>query len=96
MSEPWQKILAYGPVEPGEEVDRIIYLSAEALRMIAIVLQPYMPNKAKMMLDQLGVHETRRTFEYCAVGRDVEYGTPMVDLGVRLEGLLFPPLPSDD
>lgn len=96
MSEPWKRIVAFSNDEPGEEADRIIYLSTEALRMAAIMLQPYMPNKANMMLDQLGVHESRRTFEYCGVGLDLNYGTPLVDLGVRHEGLLFPPLPSDE
>ncbi|KAF1965769.1 methionyl-tRNA synthetase-like protein [Bimuria novae-zelandiae CBS 107.79] len=96
MSEPWNKILPYGPGEPGEEVDRIVYLAAESLRMAGILLQPYMPNKAKTMLDQLGVHETRRTFEYCGVGLDLDYGTPKVDLGTKYEGALFPPLPSEE
>ena len=96
MSEPWKKILSFGPGEPGEEVDRIVYQAAEALRMTAILLQPYMPTKAKTMLDQLGVHEARRTFEYCGFGRDLDYGTPMVDLGTKYQGALFPPLTTED
>ncbi|KAL1591575.1 methionyl-tRNA synthetase [Paraconiothyrium brasiliense] len=96
MSEPWSKVTVYGPGEPGEEVDRIVYLATEALRMVGILLQPYMPNKAKTLLDQLGVDDTRRTFEYCAVGRDLHYGTPKIDLGVKYTGALFPPLPSDE
>jgi methionyl-tRNA synthetase len=96
MSEPWKKTLHYEPGAPGEEVDKIVYLAAEALRMAGILLQPYMPNKAKTMLDQLGIDNTRRTFEYCAVGRDLHYGTPTIDLGVKYEGALFPPLSSEE
>lgn len=64
--------------------------------MIGILLQPYMPNKAKMLLDQLGVDESRRTLEYCGVGLDLEYGIPMIPLGGGYVGSLFPPLVSDE
>lgn len=94
MSSPWSKILPFGPGEPGEEVDKIVFLAAESLRMIGILLQPYMPNKAKMLLDQLGVNESRRTFEYCKPSSDLDYGVPMMDLGAKHVGALFPPLAS--
>lgn len=96
MSSPWDKVLTYGPGEPGEQVDKIIFLAAEALRMTGIMLQPYMPNKAKTLLDQLGVDESRRTFEYCRPGRDLDYGVPFIDIGKGYEGALFPPLPSEE
>lgn len=96
MSEPWSKVLPFGPGEPGEDVDRIIYLAAESLRITGILLQPYMPNKAKMLLDQLGVHPDKRAFEHARPGVDLEYGEPMVELGVSHQGVLFPPLPSDE
>ncbi|RYN17275.1 putative methionine--tRNA ligase [Alternaria arborescens] len=96
MSKPWDKVLVYGPGEPGEDVDRIVYLAAEALRITGILLLPYMPNKARMLLDQLGVHHDRRTFEYCKPGADLDYGTPFVELGTAHKGVLFPPLPSEE
>ncbi|KAF2877831.1 methionyl-tRNA synthetase-like protein [Massariosphaeria phaeospora] len=96
MSSPWGKILDFGPGEPGEEVDRIVYLAAEGLRMTGILLQPYMPGKAKTLLDQLGVEESRRTFAFCAVGQDLEYGVSKVELGALHKGVLFPPLPSEE
>jgi len=96
MSQPWQKILSFGPGEPGEDVDKIVYLAAEALRMTGILLQPYMPNKANTLLDQLGVHPDKRTFEYCKPGVDLDYGEPMVEIGVAHAGVLFPPLPSEE
>lgn len=96
MSSPWQKILPFGPGVPGEDVDKIIYEAAEALRMIGILLQPWMPNKANTLLDQLGVRHERRTFDWCKPGADLDYGVPMVDLGVGYSGALFPPLPSEE
>ena len=96
MSSPWDKVLDFGPGEPGEQVDRIVYQAAEALRMTGIFLKPYMPNKAKTLLDQLGVDESRRTLEYCKCGADLDYGTPMVELGRGYRGALFPPLPSEE
>lgn len=88
--------MPFGPGEPGEDVDKIIYLAAEALRITGILLQPYMPNKAKLLLDQLGVDDSHRTFDYCKPGRDSDYGTPKVELGTAHKGVLFPPLPSEE
>jgi len=96
MSQPWDKTLDFASGEPGEEVDRIVYQTCEGLRIAGILLQPYMPNKAKMLLDQLGVDEERRTFEYCAPGRDCTYGVPMIELGGKYNGVLFPPLSSEE
>ncbi|KAL5121990.1 methionyl-tRNA synthetase [Pleosporales sp. CAS-2024a] len=96
MSAPWQKILPFGPREPGEAVDKIIFEAAESLRMAGILLQPWMPNKANLLLDQLGVHPDRRTLAWCKPGADLEYGEPSVDLGVGFKGVLFPPLPSEE
>ncbi|KAI8935888.1 hypothetical protein NX059_007401 [Plenodomus lindquistii] len=95
MSSPWTKVLSYAPGEPGEEVDKTIFLAAEALRMIGITMQPYMPNKANTLLDQLGVQPERRTFEFCKPSADLDYGTPMIDIGKGQEGVLFPDLSSD-
>lgn len=96
MSKPWDKVLSFGPREPGDDVDRIIFEAAEALRIVGILLQPYMPNKASMLLDQLGVHHDRRSFEWCKPGVDLTYGEPMVELGAQYAGVLFPPLASEE
>ncbi|ORY00001.1 methionyl-tRNA synthetase-like protein [Clohesyomyces aquaticus] len=96
MSEPWDKVLTFGEGNPGEDVDQIIFLAAEGLRITGILLQPYMPNKAAHLLDMLGVDASRRTFEYCRPGCDLEYGTPKVELGVSYNGTLFPPLASEE
>jgi methionyl-tRNA synthetase len=94
MSAPWQKVLTFAPGEPGEDVDKIVYEAAEALRLIGILLQPWMPNKANLLL--LGVHPDRRRFEWCKPGADLEYGDAMVELGTGHKGVLFPPLPSEE
>lgn len=95
LRSPWDKILPFGEGEPGEEVDQIIFFAAEALRMAGILLKPYMPTKANMLLDQLGVQESRRVYEYCQPQKDPDYGVPFIDLGVGSKGVLFPPLSSD-
>jgi methionyl-tRNA synthetase len=96
MSKPWDKVLSFAPGEPGEEVDRIVYQAAEGLRIVGILLQPYMPSKAKMLLDQLGVGHEKRTWEYCTPGSDLDYGMPLIELGGKHQGVLFPPLPSEE
>lgn len=96
MSKPWDNVLEFGPGEPGEDVDRTVYLASEALRLTGILLQPYMPNKAKLLLDQLGVHEDKRTLAFCQPGADLDYGTPLVPLGFRQEGVMFPSLASQE
>ncbi|KAF2176686.1 hypothetical protein K469DRAFT_645388 [Zopfia rhizophila CBS 207.26] len=96
MSQPWDKVLDFAPGEPGPDVDKTVFLAAEGLRIAGILLQPYMPNKAKMLLDQLGVDGSRRKFEYCRPGSDLDYGVPMIELGRMHKGVLFPPLTSEE
>jgi methionyl-tRNA synthetase len=80
-----------------EEKQRIVFLCAESLRIIAILLQPFMPGKMSLLLDQLGVENdpASRNFEMASIGADPDYGVPKVDLGRGQEGVLFPRLSSD-
>lgn len=94
-SEP-QAQASTSPTADTTEIDRIIYLSAEALRIAGILLQPVMPEKMPRMLDMLGVSQEARTLEYAEVGKDKEYGTSSVELGRGVEGTLFPPLACDE
>lgn len=71
---------------------RTIYIVAETLRNAGILLQPFMPEKAKEMLDVLGVSEGKRTFEYAGLGKDFTYGVPMRPPGRTAHESLFPPL----
>lgn len=73
-----------------------IYIMAETLRNMGILLQPYMPEKAQHLLDVLGVPEENRTFKYCGFGKDSDYGVPMRDPGKSAHESLFPPLDVED
>ncbi|CAK1368068.1 putative methionine--tRNA ligase, mitochondrial [Cercospora beticola] len=77
------------------DIDRSIYLAAEALRLVGIMLQPFMPTASKRQLDMLGVAEDRRSWEWCQVGKDDNFGVPFHQIGKGEKGLLFPPLTSD-
>ncbi|KAK4996560.1 methionyl-tRNA synthetase [Elasticomyces elasticus] len=83
------------PPNTKEHIDRIVFLCAESLRICGILLQPYMPDKAKLLLDMIGVDEGRRTWADARVGADATFGVPMVDLGAGSKGVLFPVLGSD-
>ena len=83
--------------ETKGEVDSIIYLCAESLRICGILLQPYMPSKMTSLLDMLGVEKSKRGFADAIIGADETYGTPLpgVSLGKGIDGVLFPPLPTE-
>ncbi|ERT02060.1 methionyl-tRNA synthetase [Sporothrix schenckii 1099-18] len=105
--EPWSvaKQLATAPTtseaSSGNEalrvrLDQSVYLTAEALRVVGILLQPVMPAKAAEVLDILGVGHGRRSFDYAQLGTDGDYGLPMKPPGKSKDGGLFPPLPVED
>ncbi|GAB7366681.1 hypothetical protein MBLNU230_g8664t1 [Neophaeotheca triangularis] len=83
------------PERLEEQVDSIVFLSAETLRLVGIQLRPFMPETSARLLDMLGVSEERRGWEWCQLGCDDGYGTPLVELGKGEEGVLFPSLLSD-
>ena len=76
-----------------KEVDSCIYTSAESLRICAILLQPYMPDKMKIYLDGLGVAEDARQFENTKFGSDHGFGKPFGKFMEDGENV-FPPLSS--
>lgn len=75
-----------------EDLNIVIFLASEGLRITGILLQPFMPAKAALLLDMLGVAADRRTADFAAPGRDYTYGTSEVALGKGELGTLFPPL----
>ncbi|KAK3712621.1 methionyl-tRNA synthetase [Vermiconidia calcicola] len=77
-----------------EQIDKIIFINAETLRMVGILLQPFVPTSAKKLLDMLGVDQGRRNWDWCVVGRDDTYGVPKMDLEDPKESTLFPRLTS--
>ncbi|ROW11751.1 hypothetical protein VPNG_05651 [Cytospora leucostoma] len=95
---PWSIAKHIRDAEPAEQLrlkalmGRTIYVTAETLRNMGILLQAYIPEKAAHMLDVLGVSEERRSFEYLGLGKDATYGTPRRDPGKTAYDGLFPPL----
>lgn len=73
-------------------INRTIYLVAETLRNMGILLQPFMPEKAGEMLDVLGVCVTKRTFDHVGLGKDFSYGEPKRSVGRGAHEAMFPPL----
>jgi methionyl-tRNA synthetase len=55
--EPW----AHKKTNP-KRMETILYVTAEVLRQIAILVQPIMPGSAAKLLDQLGVPQGSRDF----------------------------------
>ncbi|KIW17880.1 methionine-tRNA ligase [Exophiala spinifera] len=62
--------------DPGERqlAHYGVYMSAEAIRIVAILLQPFMPERMKVALDMMEVDESKRTFGHARVGADWTYG----------------------
>jgi len=94
MREPWRKALGFPEGDPGPDVDLTIFLTAESIRIVSILLQPYMPNKSAQLLDQLGVAPERRSLEWAQPGKDLDYGNPQAMEKDEPSGL-FPPLPRE-
>lgn len=65
--EPWK--YRHQP----DEVDPVIYRTLEALRLSAILLKPFIPQKASQILDQLDVQPSRRMLSFCKLGADKTY-----------------------
>lgn len=79
-------------------VDRVIYTGVETLRIVGILLQPFMPQKADELLARLGVQNVpeKRSFDAAQYGADFDYGVPSVEVKKGVEGALFPPLITED
>lgn len=94
--QPWTILeqKRYNP-DPRKDLDACIYLCSEALRLAGILLQPFMPDKARELLGMLGVDEDQRSFDFARLGADSGYGVPKIDVGRGYIGALFPPLISD-
>lgn len=63
-----------------EDPDRmavVLYTLAETIRMLALILQPYMPESCAKMLDQLDIAEDERSFDSFDASHTLECGTPL-------------------
>ncbi|KAK3075705.1 methionyl-tRNA synthetase [Teratosphaeriaceae sp. CCFEE 6253] len=82
------------PEQLEAEIERTVFLAAETLRLVGLMLQAFIPGKAGELLDMLGVPAERRTWEWVSAGADDGYGIPAEskDLGRGVKGVLFPGL----
>ena len=56
-AEPWVLL----KTDPGR-MEAVLYTAVEAVRRLAILIQPVMPDSMSKLLDQLAVPEDRRSF----------------------------------
>ncbi|KAI1391469.1 methionyl-tRNA synthetase [Hypoxylon trugodes] len=91
-ASPWAKT----DEDDAAAVEQIVFYAAESLRLVGILLQPFIPEKANEFLDRLGVSHDRRTIQYAVLHADDSYGTPMITLGEGAHSSLFPPIPVED
>jgi methionyl-tRNA synthetase len=70
--EPW----AHKKTNP-KRMETILYVTAEVLRQIAILVQPVMPGSAAKLLDQLGVPQDARDFAHLGPVGQLKPGTKL-------------------
>jgi methionyl-tRNA synthetase len=68
---PW-KLAKAGKME---EVAGVLYRSAEALRVLAILLSPFIPSTARRILEQLGIPDAPVTLEKAGETDYIKVGT---------------------
>jgi methionyl-tRNA synthetase len=67
---PW----ALAKTDPARR-DTVLWVLAETIRRVTLLVQPFMPDSAGKILDQLAVPAELRTF--ASFDRDLEVGTPL-------------------
>ncbi|KAK0636350.1 putative METHIONYL-TRNA SYNTHETASE, mitochondrial [Bombardia bombarda] len=80
QTEPWF-YFKQGTPESLALVNKSIFFAAESLRITGILLQPFMPRKAKELLDRLGVASNKRTLANAELFSDFGYGQDKKPLG---------------
>ncbi|KAI1936474.1 methionyl-tRNA synthetase [Ophidiomyces ophidiicola] len=97
-SSPWSRAADHPDNQTPDKLGRVIFNTAESLRIAGILLQPFMPEKAARLLDMLGVagDPGKRHFDAARFGADADYGVSLVDLKKGTEATLFPPLLVED
>ncbi len=70
--EPWIK----RKVDP-ERMQTILYVTAEVLRIIAIMTQPFMPTSMARLLDLLNVAPNARGFDQAEAAKALAPGAPL-------------------
>ena len=69
----------------------VLYVTAETLRRIGILIQPYMPKSAAKLLDALSVESDKRSFSALAKGNELVPGR-----SIPAPAPIFPRYVEDD
>jgi methionyl-tRNA synthetase len=67
--QPW----ALAKTDP-QRMATVLYITVEVLRQIGILIQPYMPQSARKLLDALGVENNKRSFDALGEGDRLDPG----------------------
>jgi methionyl-tRNA synthetase len=67
--EPWK----LGKTDPARR-DAVLYVTAETLRVVALLCQPFIPEAAGKLLDLLGVAADRRALSFATPGQALAAG----------------------
>jgi methionyl-tRNA synthetase len=70
--EPW----ALRKTDP-ERMATVLYITAETIRNVALLIQPFMPGSAEKLLDLLGVPADARSFASARAAARLTPGTPL-------------------
>lgn len=73
-TEPWRL-----KKEDPERMKTVLYTLAECLRRIGLLLQPFVPEAASNLLDQLAVPKENRLFHMVGAGQAIKSGTKLPD-----------------
>lgn len=58
-------------------METVLYVLAEVIRCLALIMQPLTPDSASKMLDQLSVLENERSFAFIAGAHALKAGTKL-------------------
>lgn len=77
--EPWTLKVKSSDAENDKESktlkqDLIIFTALDSLRVILILLEPFIPQYSALLLDRLRVDKEKRTIDYAEIGKDLTYG----------------------
>lgn len=61
------------------KMNEVLYVLAETIRYIAIALQPFVPDSAASLLDQLAISKEQRDFECCNRDNFIKPGTAIAE-----------------
>lgn len=88
-----QRLAPWKATASPTEIHRALFLSFESLRISAILLLPFMPDKAMTLLDQLGVPKEKRKWENTGLGGASEDVLEKIEItSVLFPGIFSEPL----